>query len=81
MNATIELRLLPIRGVMRKVGCSRPQVDPVVDGSHVLREIKVPMGVRLSERFQPIPARQGIVFATYATLRDVARQGSLSRSS
>ena len=26
MNAAIELRLLPIREVMRKIGCSRPQV-------------------------------------------------------
>ena len=26
MEAAIELRLLPIRDVMRKIGCSRPQV-------------------------------------------------------
>ena len=26
MDAGIELRLLPIREVMRKIGCSRPQV-------------------------------------------------------
>ena len=26
MEAAIDLRLLPIRDVMRKIGCSRPQV-------------------------------------------------------
>ena len=44
MDAAIELRLLPIREVMRKIGCSRSQVYRLMD------TVGFPRPVRVSKR-------------------------------